>query len=179
MEVYSTNIEGISGSIKGATDEFIVEELVDSTSFDLTKNVDEEHTYPLYLLQKEGIDSAHAIKEVELATRLKLKVLGLKDAKAITKQYVSSVRKYRDAKTYVVTKHCSLELLGYTRRPITKRELIGNRFTITVTGFTYENMEQIWKNNAENGRENWRNQPRQRGDPARGVTRQIPFTRTL
>ncbi|NMJ87536.1 MAG: tRNA pseudouridine(13) synthase TruD [Thaumarchaeota archaeon] len=142
MEVYSTNIEGISGSIKGATDEFIVEELVDSTSFDLTKNVDEEHTYPLYLLQKEGIDSVHAIKEVELATRLKLKVLGLKDAKAITKQYVSSVRKYRDAKTYVMTKHCSLELLGYTRRPITKRELTGNRFTITVTGFTYENMEQ-------------------------------------
>lgn len=142
IEVYSTNVQGISGSIKHTADQFIVEELLDNMALDLTDNADNEHEYPLYLLQKEGIDSTHAIKEAELATGLKLKAVGLKDAKAITKQYVSSARKYRDTNKHVVTQHCALDLVGYTKRPITKGKLVGNRFTIAITGFTYDNVEK-------------------------------------
>jgi len=142
MEVYSTNVKGISGSIKRTADQFIVEELLDNMALDLTNNADKEHEYPLYLLQKEGIDSTHAIKEAELATGLKLKAVGLKDAKAVTKQYVSSARRYRDTKKHITTKHCTLDLVGFTRRPIAKGKLVGNRFTITITGFMHDNVEK-------------------------------------
>lgn len=142
MEVYSTDLRGVGGSIKRTTDQFIVEELLDKTSLDLVSNADEEHEYPLYTLQKEGIDSSHAVKEVEAASGLKFKTVGLKDAKAITKQYVSSVRKHSNARTHVATKNCILELVGYTNKPITKGKLAGNRFTIIVTGCIFDNLEQ-------------------------------------
>ena len=54
MEVYSTDIQGIDGSIKQTKDQFIVEEILDNLSLDLTNNADEEHQYPLYLLKKLG-----------------------------------------------------------------------------------------------------------------------------
>ena len=142
MEVYSTDLRGVGGSIKRTTDQFIVEELLDKTSLDLVSNADEEHEYPLYTLQKEGIDSSHAVKEVEAATGLKFKTVGLKDAKAVTKQYVSAVRKHSNARTHVATKNCVLELVGYTNKPITKGKLAGNRFTIIITGCVFDNLEQ-------------------------------------
>ncbi|MFQ5941108.1 MAG: tRNA pseudouridine(13) synthase TruD [Nitrososphaerales archaeon] len=142
IEVYSTDIQGIAGSIKRSTDHFIVEELLDDTSFDLAANADEEHEYPLYLLQKVGIDSSRAIKEAEVTAGLKFKFVGLKDAKALTKQYASCVRICRDARKHINTKHCTLDLLGYTRRPITKRNLLGNSFSITIMGFLCDGVEQ-------------------------------------
>ena len=142
MEVYSTDIQGIDGSIKQTKDQFIVEEILDNLSLDLTNNADEEHQYPLYLLKKEGIDSFHAIWEVELTTGLKLKAVGLKDAKAVTSQYVSSLRKRKDAQARIITKQCAMDLVGYTSKPITKGKLIGNRFTITITGFTSGTVER-------------------------------------
>ena len=157
MEVYSTDMQGIAGSIKRSTDQFLVEELLDKISIDLTNNPDEEHEYPLYLLQKEGIDSSHAIKEMEFAIGCKFKAVGLKDAKAVTKQYVSSVIKRRATKAHHVTKHCIVDLIGYTTRPITKGNLVGNGFTITITG-SCGNVEQsirelqetIYRNNIAN-----------------------------
>lgn len=140
MDVYSTDIHGIAGSIKRTANQFIVEEVLDNT-FDLAKKSDGDHEYPLYLLHKEGIDSAHAIKEIEIATGLKFKAVGLKDANAVTTQYISSIRKQRDAKNHVTTSHCSLELVGYTRKPLTKGKLAGNRFEIIITDFINDNVE--------------------------------------
>jgi len=131
MEVYSTKISGIDGRIKQTPDQFVVEEILDS-SLDLAAKSDDTHLYPLYLLKKDSIDSSHAIKEVEMATGLKLKVVGLKDAKAVTKQYASVNRKQQDAMDKLATKHCALDLVGYTSKPITKRMLIANRFAITI-----------------------------------------------
>jgi len=140
IEVYSTKIAGIGGRIKQESDEFIVEEILDS-SLVLAAKSDEEHLYPLYLLKKDSIDSNHAVKEVEVATGLKLKVVGLKDAKAITKQYASLSRRLQDAKDKIVTKHCTLDLVGYTSTPITKGKLVANRFSITINNFD-GNVEQ-------------------------------------
>ncbi|MEM2760515.1 MAG: tRNA pseudouridine(13) synthase TruD [Nitrososphaerales archaeon] len=142
MEVYSTDIDGIGGAIKQNMEQFFVEELLYNGLLDLSSDADEEHEYPIYILQKEGIDSNHAITEVKIATGLKLKVVGLKDAKAITRQYVGSVRKCSNATPCIVTRHCVLHLLGYTRKPITKANLVGNRFTISVTGSWTNNLEQ-------------------------------------
>jgi tRNA pseudouridine13 synthase len=140
MEVYSTKMSVIDGKIKHTPDHFIVEEILDSLR-DLTAIPDDEHEYPLYMMTKDGIDSTHAIQEVETMTGLKLKIVGLKDARAVTRQYVSVSRKRKDAKHKLVTKHCTLDLLGYTSRPIVKGELVANRFAITIDNF-HGNVEQ-------------------------------------
>lgn len=142
IEVYSTQIAGIGGRIKQTPDQFVVEEMLDNSSLDLVERADEEHAYPLYLLQKEGIDSRHAVREVELATGLRLKIVGLKDAKAITRQYASVIRKQQNAKSKLVTKHCMLDLLGYTRKPITKGKLVANIFAITINDFEDDGVEK-------------------------------------
>lgn len=131
MEVYSTKVVGIDGRIKQSPDQFVVKEIIDS-SFDVSTNSDSEHLYPLYQLKKNGIDSNHAVKEAETATGLKLKVVGLKDARAVTTQYASVNAKQRNAKNKLVTEHCTLDLIGYTSKPIAKGKLVGNRFIIKI-----------------------------------------------
>jgi len=140
MEVYSTKMSGIGGSIKQTTDKFVVEEMLDSM-LDISAMSDDEHLYPLYLLKKDGIDSSHAVKEVENVTGLKLKVVGLKDARAVTKQYASITRKQQDAKDKFATEHCALDLVGYTRKPLVKGKLVANRFAVTIRDF-HGNIQQ-------------------------------------
>src|SRR5574341_1798802 len=140
IEVYSTEIPGIGGAIKQAPDQFVVEEIIDS-SFDLSTNSDDEHLYPLYLLKKDSIDSNHAVREVETVTGLKLKVIGLKDAKAVTTQYASVSAKQRNAENKLVTKHCTLDLVGYTSKPIAKGILVANRFFVKINDF-HGNVEE-------------------------------------
>ena len=134
MEVYSTGVSGIDGKIKQAPEQFVVEEILDS-SLDLATSSDSDHPYPLYLLKKDSIDSNHAVKEVETATGLKLKVVGLKDARAVTTQYASVNERKQNAEHRIVTQHCTLDLVGYTSKPIVKGRLIANRFTITINDF--------------------------------------------
>jgi tRNA pseudouridine13 synthase len=140
IAVYSTKILGIDGRIKQSSDEFVVEEIIDS-SLDLSVNPDNEHLYPLYLLRKDGIDSTHAVKEVEIATGLKLKIVGLKDAKAVTTQYASVGAKQQNAEHKLVTEHCTLDLAGYTSKPIAKGQLVANRFIIKINDF-HGNVQQ-------------------------------------
>ena len=140
METFSTKIVGIDGRIKLSPDQFAVEEIIDS-SLDLSVSPDNEHLYPLYLLKKDGIDSTHAVNEVEIATGLKLKIVGLKDAKAVTAQYASVSAKQQNAKHKLVTEHCTLDLAGYTTKPIAKAQLVANRFTIKINDF-HGNVQQ-------------------------------------
>ncbi len=132
IEVYSTGFAGTGGRIRKARDHFLVEEMLDAT-LDVVPRADETHAYPLYLLTKEGIDSTHALEEVRSEAGLRLKVVGLKDARAVTKQFASATSKNAKTTERCTTRHCSLELAGFTNRPITKRVLMANRFVITVS----------------------------------------------
>ena len=55
--------------------------------------------------------------------------MGMKDAKAITKQYASSMRitGNADQQQLCKTKHTFLELKGFTTRPVGKESLLGKR----------------------------------------------------
>lgn len=133
MEVYCTKTAGIGGRIKLTPDSFIVEEIIDPT-LDIATTADDAHGYPLYVLKKRNIDTTHALDEVYKAAGLRLKALGLKDARAVTKQYAGSTRKTRDVSPEIVTSHCALELVGYTSKPVTKKMLTANRFAIVIYG---------------------------------------------
>ena len=132
IECYCTDYRGISGCIKRSNEEFRVSEIID-TSFltNISTVQDEHHKYPLYILEKRNIDSNHAIFEIRRKLGITLKVIGLKDAKAVTKQYASSEQTKNIIKE-ATTAHTLLSLKGFTKVPIGKSSLSGNAFTISI-----------------------------------------------
>jgi tRNA pseudouridine13 synthase len=131
IELYTTRFVGIGGSIKVKNEDFrVVELLSESISKDISQKPDRSYRFPLLLLNKKGLDSNHAIMEIfdELGTRIR--VLGIKDAKAETVQYATCEgNKYKEGKT----RHTALSLAGYTRYSIRKSHIMGNQFEIYIT----------------------------------------------
>jgi tRNA pseudouridine13 synthase len=135
IECYCTDFSGTGGSIKQGSDGFRVSELVDdSLTRDLSPHYNEQYRYPLYLLEKKDIDSNHAIFEIQRECRIKLRVLGIKDAKATTRQYAGTERAMKDAPAELKSRHTRLALQGFTKRPIGRESLAGNRFEIAIYG---------------------------------------------
>ena len=134
MECYCTNFAGIKGTIKETNEEFQVSEIIDYTFlkppyFSSVQN--NEHKFPLYLLEKHNIDSNHAVIEIKKQSGLKLKIMGIKDAKAETSQY-ASCEQTKNLPKYIITNKTKLTLLGFLRTPLSKSVLIGNSFQIKI-----------------------------------------------
>jgi tRNA pseudouridine13 synthase len=127
-----TDFSGIGGSIKQDSASFRVSELVDESSLGVSKEFGGAHRYPLYLLEKEGVDSNHALFEIERAHRVHLRVMGIKDAKAVTSQYAGAERAWPNPPKELRTKHTKLALQGFTRRPLGRELLAGNEFSIII-----------------------------------------------
>lgn len=134
MECYCTNFAGIKGTIKETNEEFQVSEIIDYTFlkppyFSSVQN--NEHKFPLYLLEKHNIDSNHAVIEIKKQSGLKLRIMGIKDAKAETSQY-ASCEQTKNLPRYIITPKTKLTLLGFLRTPLSKSALIGNSFKIKI-----------------------------------------------
>ncbi len=131
IELYCTKFEGIGGSIKEKNEDFkVLELLTESISKDISKIPDKSYRFPLLLLNKRGLDTNHAIIEIlnQLGTRIR--VLGIKDAKAVTTQYATCEgNKYEEG----TTSHTNLSLVGFTRHSIKKSHIMGNEFEISIT----------------------------------------------
>jgi tRNA pseudouridine13 synthase len=134
IECYCTDFREIGGSIRKDNEGFRVSEIIkESILVDLSLARDHLHKYPLYLLEKKGIDSHHALVEIKKDHGLDLRIMGMKDAKAMTKQYASSTRIGNVPKQHISrTKHTFLTLKGFTSRPVGKESLLGNEFSITI-----------------------------------------------
>lgn len=91
INYYSTEFEGIGGEIKKNYTDFYVKEIINSN---FLKQLAPYHTatnvFPIYEIEKRGMDSNHAILEIRKKTGINLKIVGIKDAKATTIQYASS-----------------------------------------------------------------------------------------
>jgi tRNA pseudouridine13 synthase len=134
MECYCTNFAGIKGTIKETNEEFQVAEIIDYTFlkppyFSSVQN--NEHKFPLYLLEKHNIDSNHAVIEIKKQSGLKLRIMGIKDAKAETSQY-ASCEQTKNLPRDIITPKTKLTLLGFLRTPLSKSALIGNSFKIKI-----------------------------------------------
>ena len=131
MDCYCTSFAGIGGSIKHGSEGFRVSELVDE-SLDISLPYDENHRYPLYVLEKQDIDSNHALFEIERELHMRFRVMGIKDAKAVTSQYAGMERVMRNPPTQLMSRHTRLTLKGFTKQPLEKRFLAGNKFEIRI-----------------------------------------------
>jgi tRNA pseudouridine13 synthase len=130
ISVYSTKFEGIGGKIRTSSEDFEVSEVISDKSLKL---ISEQGDYAVYKLKKKNIDTNHALSDVFRKKGLRLKALGLKDASAITEQFVCSNNKGRSIDNYVSSKY-SLQKIGYVKKPLSKKDMIGNHFKIKITG---------------------------------------------
>jgi tRNA pseudouridine13 synthase len=143
IECYCTNFEGTNGTIKKNNDEFQVSEIIDykflkPPNFSSIQN--NEYKFPLYLLDKQNIDSNHAVIEIKKQSGLQLRVLGIKDAKAETSQYASCERT-KNLPKYITTAKTKLALKGFLRTPLSKSALIGNSFKIKINQASSNDIE--------------------------------------
>ncbi|HUU47590.1 MAG TPA: tRNA pseudouridine(13) synthase TruD [Nitrosopumilaceae archaeon] len=126
--VYSTKFEGIGGNIRSESEDFEVSEVISEKSLKL---ISEQNGYAIYKLKKKNIDTNHALSDIFRKKGLRLKALGLKDASAITEQFVCSNNKGRSIDDYTSVKY-SLKKIGFVKKPLSKKDMIGNHFKIKI-----------------------------------------------
>lgn len=126
ISIYCTNFEGSGGKIKTKPEDFLVSEKL---SEKVTTN--NKEGYAVYILKKRKIDTKHALDGIFKKTGLRLKSLGLKDASAITEQFVCSVTKSRSIEGFSNQKY-SIKRIGFVEKPLSKKEMVGNHFKIKV-----------------------------------------------
>ena len=126
--LYTTKSVGTGGTIKKSNDDFKVKELLSEKAL---KTISNDTGLSVYTLQKNGIDTSHALRDVEKRFGLVLKSLGLKDASAITEQYVFTKTISKSFET-IQGKNYALKRLGFVKKPFSKKDMIGNNFEIKV-----------------------------------------------
>ena len=132
ISVYTTRFEGCRGKIKSKDDDFLVSEVLSKNAI---QNISADGNYAVYKLKKHGIDTTHSLANVFKKYSLRLKSLGLKDATAVTEQYVYSEKKLNSIAKISEDKY-SLERIGFVKKPLSKKDMIGNQFKIKITDTT-------------------------------------------
>ena len=129
ISVYTTKFSGIGGKIRNDPEDFEVSELISKRA---TNSITPESGYAVYKLKKKKIDTNHALSGIFRKTGVRLKSLGLKDASAVTEQFVGSPHKGKPIEDFSTEKY-SLKKIGFTKKPLSKKDMIGNNFKIQIS----------------------------------------------
>jgi len=130
ISVYSTKFDGIGGKIRVTHEDFQVSEKILE---EIKNSINQEEGYAVYKLKKKKIDTNHALSDVFRKKGIRLKSLGLKDASAITEQFVCSGNKGKAIEDYSTEKY-SLKKIGFVKKPLSKKDMVGNHFKIKISG---------------------------------------------
>lgn len=126
---HTTSFAGCGGRIRAKFEDFAVSEILDKKTIDSLSS----DGYAVYRLKKTGIDTNHALDLIFKKTGVHLKALGLKDASAVTEQYVCSMAQNKILPNYSDGK-IALEKIGFAKKPLTGKDMVGNHFTIRIDG---------------------------------------------
>jgi len=123
---------------KQTPETFIVEELINLDSLNYSN---EDGEYILYKLVKKGIDTLYAIRVISRFFKIpesNIKYIGLKDRDSTSIQYIS-IKKYLIDEEYnsinklvINSRNIKLYYVGYINRKLTRKSLIGNKFSIKI-----------------------------------------------
>jgi len=127
--VYTTKYPGCGGRIKVHNDDFKVTEALSQRTLD---SISQSEGFAAYKLKKSGIDTNHALEVIFNKFGVRLKALGLKDSSAVTEQFVCSLGQNKSVPNYSDGK-ISLERIGFLKKPLSAKDMVGNRFIIKVT----------------------------------------------
>ena len=129
ITVYSTDFNGIGGKIRVEPEDFQVTELISQRA---QNSINDQEGYAVYKLKKKKIDTTHALSDVFRKKGIRLKALGLKDASAITEQFVCSGNKGKIIENFSTDKY-SLEKIGFVKKPLSKKDMVSNHFKIKIS----------------------------------------------
>jgi tRNA pseudouridine13 synthase len=132
ISYYSTKFNGCGGKIRVENEDFQVSEII---SEKILSNVTLENGFAIYKLKKQNIDTSHALQQIFQKYGLRLKAVGLKDASAITEQFVCSQKK-SNSTSNISDKKFSLKPVGFLKKPLSKKDMLGNHFKIKITDAT-------------------------------------------
>ena len=130
ITVYTTDFPGCGGAIKQQNEDFVVSEIISEKAH---SQIHLEFGYAVCKLKKNGIDTTHALSEIFKKYGIRFKSLGLKDAAAITEQFVVTTSKIKHDFLIDESRY-SLKKIGFTSKPLSKKEMIGNHFKIKISG---------------------------------------------
>ena len=131
---YTTNFPGCGGIIRKQKEDFHVSELIKEKT---SSKICSESGFAVYKLQKRGIDTTHALGEIFKKHSIRLKSLGLKDASAITEQFVFTT--YKTDKHFEINEqNYNLTKVGFADKILSKKDMIGNHFRIKIEGASNE-----------------------------------------
>lgn len=139
---YWTVSTGVDGKIKSPED-FVVKEIIHKKYFAKYKTSESvkklEGKYNIFLLRKKNITTHKALSIIAKKFGIrKIGFAGLKDKRAITEQYITMLNG-NDFKE----RNIELIRVGTTDRMLSKGDLIGNEFTITIHDCKTENLPKI------------------------------------
>lgn len=126
---YTTSYSGCGGIIRSSHGDFTVSEVLDKKTISTLSG----EGFAVYRLKKSGIDTNHALERIFKKSGVHLKALGLKDAAAQAEQFVCSMGKNKFLPNYSDEK-ISLEKIGFAKKPLSAKDMVGNHFTIKITG---------------------------------------------
>ena len=132
LSVYSTKFSGSKGKIKQSNEDFQVSEVISEKALG---TISEDNGLSVYLLTKNGIDTTHALYDIEKRYGLTLRALGLKDSNAVTEQFVQTKTVSRSLEK-IEGKKYSLKRIGFSKKPIAKQDMLGNKFRIKISDST-------------------------------------------
>lgn len=128
--LYTTKFAGCGGKIRNALKDFAVTEILNKKTIGSLSGQD---GYAVYRLKKAGIDTNHALDNIFRKTSVRLKALGLKDAHALTEQYVCAMAQNKTIPNYSDGK-VTLERIGFAKKPLSAKDMVGNNFVIRISG---------------------------------------------
>ena len=147
IEVYATQTQGIGGRIREVLEDFIVEEtLVDgskASASETEKNLgsralgasSRKSRYLLCVLVKRNWDTLIAVRRVARELGLstgEVQFAGIKDAKAVTAQYLTVENATPEDLQKVKVKDIEVRSVGYVPNRLSAYYLLANNFHITV-----------------------------------------------
>lgn len=145
MEVYATQSPGIGGRIRQFPEDFVVQEiLVDGSKAEVspveTREPIGEGRYLICVLVKRNWDTLLAVKNVARRlgiSRKRIRIAGMKDAKALTAQHISISGVPPERVLQVKIKDITLHPLCFSRRRIFSQLILGNQFQVVVRAISH------------------------------------------
>jgi len=156
MEVYATQSPGIGGKIRQFLEDFVVEEiLVDGSKAEVSPVEIQEPVgrgrYLICVLVKRDWDTLLAVRTI--AERLginpkRIRIAGMKDAKALTAQHISIQGVSPQWVSQVKINDITLHSLRFSDRRIFSQLLLGNQFQVVISAMSHPSsvVEQRIKN---------------------------------
>lgn len=125
--ITSLGLKRVSGKLKESPEDFVVCEILKGRIKDLLRH----SGYPLFRMKKYNLDVVSAKVRIEKAIGGRVHLLGLKDKRALSYQFISSTKKNVKTNGFK-SKNLSLFFIGRTERPLTRSDLMANGFSVLI-----------------------------------------------